>query len=93
MATRDDSCIKRDVCTFYGCGSTSDLCADCGHYLAEAVNTSTNKQMVAALWDAICSDSVKKVGYDASESEWVPLNIERLNAAWKKVNESSAHHH
>jgi hypothetical protein len=42
MATRGDSCVKRDVCTFYGCGSTSDLCADCGHYLAEAVKTPTN---------------------------------------------------
>ena len=53
--------------------------------LVEEKFTSHNKQMVAALWAAICSDSVKKIGYDAQESEWVPLNIERLNAAWEKV--------
>ena len=83
MATRDDSCIKRDVCTFYGCGSTSDLCADCGHYLAEAVNTSTNKQMVAALWRALSDSDVKKAGN--SRGVWLPLTKARLNAAYTKV--------
>ena len=51
MATRGDNCVKRDVCTFYGCGSTSNLCADCGHYLAEAVNTSTNARIMQILKD------------------------------------------
>ena len=58
MSTRGDSCVKRDVCTFYECGSTSDLCSDCGHYLAEAVNTSTNIAM-----DAISASE----GYESSE--------------------------
>ena len=80
-------------CNRCWCDIEELLCPECAANTGGSANTSTNKQMVAALWDAICSDSVKKVGYDASESEWVPLNIERLNAAWKKVNESSAHHH
>jgi len=49
MAKRGDSCVKRDVCVYYGCGSTSDLCADCGHYLAEAVKTPTNSAMAKLL--------------------------------------------
>jgi len=57
MSTRGNSCVKRDVCTFYGCGSTSDLCADCGHYLAEAVNTSTNNERESCLLVNLHEDS------------------------------------
>ena len=66
MATKGDGCVKRDVCTFYGCGSTSDLCADCGHYLAEAVKTPTNtasSQLIAGLISV-----VQKHGWNSKES-------------------------
>ena len=42
MAAKETDCIKRDVCIFHKSGSTSDLCEDCGHYISEAQNTSTN---------------------------------------------------
>ena len=37
-----EPCIHEDVCIFYNCGSTSDLCSGCGHYLEESKVTSTN---------------------------------------------------
>jgi hypothetical protein len=51
MAAKETDCIKRDVCIFHNCGSTSNLCKDCGHYISEAQNTSTNsiKAEIAAL--------------------------------------------
>jgi hypothetical protein len=48
-----------------------------------AQNTSTNKQMVAALWRALSDSDVKKAGN--SRGVWLPLTKARLNAAYTKV--------
>ena len=76
MATRGDSCVKRDVCTFYGCGSTSDLCADCGHYLSETVKTSHNSAIATALRELQCALDFDDIGMVKVNIEQV---IERLN--------------
>jgi Protein of unknown function (DUF551) len=49
----------------------------------EAQNTSTNSQMVAALWRALSDSDVKKAGN--SRGVWLPLTKARLNAAYTKV--------
>jgi hypothetical protein len=48
-----------------------------------AQNTTTNKQMVAALWRALSDSDVKKAGN--SRGVWLPLTKARLNAAYIKV--------
>ena len=60
-------------------GNDHPPCAE----LVEKKFTSTNKQMVAALWRALSDSDVKKAGN--CRGVWLPLTKARLNAAYTKV--------
>ena len=49
-----EPCIHEEVCIFYNCGSTSNLCDVCGHYLAESKVTTHNTDITK------CAECLKK---------------------------------
>lgn len=75
------TCIHRNVCK-------DELLSQpinkvCAHYIVEKGFTSANKQMVSALWRAMCHKDVKKPCN--MKGVWLPLTKKRLNAAYVMV--------
>ena len=56
-------------------------------------SASDNNQMVAALWELVSSVEARDVGYSFQNSDWVPVNVERLNFAVEKYMQSYAKLH
>ena len=86
------TCINGGECIAYskinGCvwHNSPEKCKsrDDAQLKKESAATSHNIDYATALWHALCAEDVREAGCN-SDGDWVPVNVERLNAALRKL--------
>jgi len=59
--------------------------------MAHSKKHNDKKKITAkTIWLALCSKDVHDIGYSFPDSEWIPVNIERLKAALRKVTKNES---